>query len=180
MWFQFHKGTIRTYCSVRTLEDIYNFNSIKVRLEQLKKLLPSLRQKFQFHKGTIRTCAVAFPVFHRHHFNSIKVRLEPGLAATLQNIRTNFNSIKVRLEPPIRPAYCSNGNFNSIKVRLEPGVNLYVKEIELWFQFHKGTIRTVGDDREQNICYHFNSIKVRLELAMLWSLMPSAFHISIP
>ena len=76
-----------------------NFNSIKVQLEQSAVRKQRRNPGFQFHKGTIRT----------------------GLAATLQNIRTNFNSIKVQLEPH------SEGSrqrallhFNSIKVQLEP------------------------------------------------------------
>ena len=54
--FQFHKGTIRTVGGNTYHVDIYNFNSIKVRLEHLE---PGYRCteaiQFQFHKGTIRT-----------------------------------------------------------------------------------------------------------------------------
>ena len=55
--FQFHKGTIRTIQNtIHIFQLISNFNSIKVRLEQLK----ATGKKegailFQFHKGTIRT-----------------------------------------------------------------------------------------------------------------------------
>ena len=58
-------------------DDLQNFNSIKVRLEQLhqnesKYLTPS----FQFHKGAIRTVYLLSCEFKSIHFNSIKVRLE--------------------------------------------------------------------------------------------------------
>ena len=53
-----------------------NFNSIKVRLEQLA--LANLRDlnKFQFHKGTIRTHRGEVSLVGEVDFNSIKVRLE--------------------------------------------------------------------------------------------------------
>ena len=75
--FQFHKGTIRTR-SKRPDEDMdYNFNSIKVRLEQ--SVAPSLgfgAIVFQFHKGTIRTVSAEPGTNFFCYFNSIKVRLE--------------------------------------------------------------------------------------------------------
>ena len=54
--FQFHKGTIRTWCGVVGDDLDQYFNSIKVRLEPYinKDILLSL-YPFQFHKGTIRT-----------------------------------------------------------------------------------------------------------------------------
>ena len=54
--FQFHKGTIRTvYRCVEVISDS-DFNSIKVRLEQLKVFAADASKlEFQFHKGTIRT-----------------------------------------------------------------------------------------------------------------------------
>ena len=36
--FQFHKGAIRTKIAKRRANEEYNFNSIKVRLEQYKRL----------------------------------------------------------------------------------------------------------------------------------------------
>ena len=54
--FQFHKGTIRTVLGlVVLLASLTYFNSIKVRLEQLKSDEVALLTEFQFHKGTIRT-----------------------------------------------------------------------------------------------------------------------------
>ena len=60
----------------------------------------------------------------------------------------NFNSIKVRLELncSILQSH-SVADFNSIKVRLELFKAKARKFIDLLFQFHKGTIRTV---REKN------------------------------
>ena len=55
--FQFHKGTIRTSDGrQREMEDFYNFNSIKVRLELYdgERVFYGVNG-FQFHKGTIRT-----------------------------------------------------------------------------------------------------------------------------
>ena len=55
-------------------------------------------------------------------------------------------------------------NFNSIKVRLEPVTPATQSELNLEFQFHKGTIRTLCLVANLLNVYHFNSIKVRLEL----------------
>ena len=54
--FQFHKGTIRTIYPILDYPNIAYFNSIKVRLEQLKTAETATQQA---------------------NFNSIKVRLEP-------------------------------------------------------------------------------------------------------
>ena len=54
--FQFHKGTIRTFCSCLPSSEPLYFNSIKVQLE--RTILQStviIMTVFQFHKGTIRT-----------------------------------------------------------------------------------------------------------------------------
>ena len=53
-WFQFHKGTIRTFIKMGDL----------------------LRNLFQFHKGTIRTVVRLNMSEYLGRFNSIKVRLE--------------------------------------------------------------------------------------------------------
>ena len=54
--FQFHKGTIRTQNSFHCCNEMYHFNSIKVRLEQLGRANNiEAAIIFQFHKGTIRT-----------------------------------------------------------------------------------------------------------------------------
>ena len=57
---------------------MFNFNSIKVRLER-KSNKNRLKRKF--------------------HFNSIKVRLEQEKAYYIEEEDWDFNSIKVRLEP---------------------------------------------------------------------------------
>ena len=119
--FQFHKGTIRTGVLLEYATVLFNFNSIKVRLEHiLQTLILLISLQFQFHKGTIRT--------------SIKLSLlTPNL---------NFNSIKVRLELICTLLKrCFMSHFNSIKVRLEHDKKLR-REVRLQFQFHKGTIRT--------------------------------------
>ena len=69
-------------------------------------------------------------------------------------------------------------NFNSIKVRLEQSANKLAKEKNK-FQFHKGTIRTDGDDSWRIPIHHFNSIKVRLEQVTnptSLRLLPFQFH----
>ena len=53
--FQFHKGAIRTMVNGGSQMQKINFNSIKVRLEQPKKVLNHRIEIFQFHKGAIRT-----------------------------------------------------------------------------------------------------------------------------
>ena len=55
---------------------MFNFNSIKVRLERARPgALVGIRQ-FQFHKGTIRTHKQIIAELKDTNFNSIKVRLE--------------------------------------------------------------------------------------------------------
>ena len=102
--FQFHKGAIRTFPSIRDFfRDTYfnsikvrleravaicqlaiylYFNSIKVRLERALVAEYSKPNKFQFHKGAIRTQRDRFRVIPEENFNSIKVRLEHGNVAT--------------------------------------------------------------------------------------------------
>ena len=53
--FQFHKGTIRTFCVISLFGRVGHFNSIKVRLERCRPRNARSRPTFQFHKGTIRT-----------------------------------------------------------------------------------------------------------------------------
>ena len=55
--FQFHKGTIRTRITAEAYQQAFaNFNSIKVQLERLPtSRLSVVVLVFQFHKGTIRT-----------------------------------------------------------------------------------------------------------------------------
>ena len=157
-----------------------NFNSIKVRLEQM----------FCSMGGVLTS-----------YFNSIKVRLELMVDVLVISNVPYFNSIKVRLE--LFCGSCSSCgrafqfhkgtirtgdggavrggcvNFNSIKVRLEqprgvPPLGLFV------FQFHKGTIRTRERRQQRRLCCaYFNSIKVRLELFFFYGLL-SRCNISIP
>ena len=121
--FQFHKGTIRTREAAYECAQMVNFNSIKVQLELIAlNSSGSPPLSFQFHKGTIRT----LPAF-----------LSEGL-------RCYFNSIKVQLEQKYRKQGTARLlNFNSIKVQLEQHI-LHAWEIAPEFQFHKGTIRTLG------------------------------------
>ena len=96
--FQFHKGTIRTCCSV-------------------ERILHHLG--FQFHKGTIRTLGQAFLPNVEKHFNSIKVRLErepSGRRKPTPLFQFHKGTIRTNL-----PIYCNatSCDFNSIKVRLE-------------------------------------------------------------
>ncbi len=96
--FQFHKGTIRTLEGLWGITYVGYFNSIKVRLERLKKDMKAIRHQhfnsikvrlehshrylilrfagFQFHKGTIRTNQAKKDGRPYENFNSIKVRLE--------------------------------------------------------------------------------------------------------
>ena len=55
--FQFHKGTIKTYSRYRQGEifHISYFNSIKVQLKLVLSFAAELGIPFQFHKGTIKT-----------------------------------------------------------------------------------------------------------------------------
>ena len=75
------------------------FNSIKVRLELLLRLCTiGWSWLFQFHKGAIRTSITLIPSISLPNFNSIKVRLEPLLMVLMYSSPLDFNSIKVRLE----------------------------------------------------------------------------------
>ena len=78
---------------------LLNFNSIKVRLEQISVNAANALLLFQFHKGAIRTNLAS--ELHAAHkdFNSIKVRLEPAVLSDISDFELYFNSIKVRLEP---------------------------------------------------------------------------------
>ena len=62
--------------------------------------------------------------------------------------------------------------FNSIKVRLKQTTNS-IFFCDMRFQFHKGTIKTKEDFREEQATKYFNSIKVRLKPHKLhcWSWM---------
>ena len=55
-------------------------------------------------------------------------------------------------------------DFNSIKVRLELNQTSVNCACDFLFQFHKGTIRTLRENRQNLADNYFNSIKVRLEL----------------
>ena len=78
------------------------------------------------------------------HFNSIKVRLERKRCCHRHHGMVNFNSIKVRLERRYASTILPKlGYFNSIKVRLELEVGIFDEFLNR-FQFHKGTIRTLG------------------------------------
>ena len=118
------------------------FNSIKVRLELLvKMIILFLFSRFQFHKGTIRTLLFIYCIFQfilfQFHKGTIRTIYALGLVAALLfqfhkgTIRTfvedkisksfqYFNSIKVRLERlRLTLVHLSLVDFNSIKVRLE-------------------------------------------------------------
>ena len=99
--WNFNSIKVRLELETRTsVEELNNyFNSIKVRLEHTQGRFDALVNLFQFHKGTIRTVrtdTIRVPVAD---FNSIKVRLEPLCFIFFHAIHLNFNSIKVRLEP---------------------------------------------------------------------------------
>ena len=83
-----------------------------------------------------------------YHFNSIKVRLEQHDHCQESCVLPDFNSIKVRLERGLHDVRQQpQSNFNSIKVRLELGA-VEGDYVTFVFQFHKGTIRTVGIDTD--------------------------------
>ena len=91
-----------------------------------------------------------------------------------------FNSIKVRLELYVlRNFYLSQEVFQFHKgtIRTFRG-KLKSSEYHL-FQFHKGTIRTQAIKNVLDAEYDFNSIKVRLELNLLF-LLHLLYPISIP
>ena len=139
--FQFHKGTIKTLVRNFTLNIVYYFNSIKVRLKLTIGSLHVCLFKFQFHKGTIKTQE---PHQHRaihQHFNSIKVRLKLCIVCVSYPLTQHFNSIKVRL-------------------KLHKSLTLHSHIV---FQFHKGTIKTFSLSLSSFQSLYFNSIKVRLK-----------------
>ena len=75
--FQFHKGTIKTYKFKSGQKTILDFNSIKVRLKlSLKFKYKAKKARFQFHKGTIKTylicISVIIPKSFQFHKGTIK------------------------------------------------------------------------------------------------------------
>ena len=75
--FQFHKGTIKTYCAKKLKEFLGYFNSIKVQLKLLRQEAKRVFRLFQFHKGTIKTrMTIVQPRIDNLYFNSIKVQLK--------------------------------------------------------------------------------------------------------
>ena len=77
-----------------------DFNSIKVRLEQMAAAAPSGEAKtFQFHKGAIRTYIRRVPRRHRSPFQFHKGAIRTNMLDSQSGYyKGNFNSIKVRLE----------------------------------------------------------------------------------
>ena len=140
--FQFHKGTIRTWCSMRSTTLTIYFNSIKVRLEPLACNILFDIASFQFHKGTIRTYtplyvyALALPF--QFHKGTIRTNNQGNV-----NVDFNyFNSIKVRLERvPVSPITRLTV-FQFHKGTIRTGVPVSPITRLTVFQFHKGTIRT--------------------------------------
>ena len=65
----------------RVIDDLLNFNSIKVRLNLNRLCFEYDSNVFQFHKGTIKPYLVIRLLLIFLHFNSIKVRL--NLSVTL-------------------------------------------------------------------------------------------------
>ena len=75
----------------------------------------------------------------------------------------SFNSIKVRLKLNVEYLpYDEDSSFNSIKVRLKHLIIITSVDSK-WFQFHKGTIKTIASFALSFILLSFNSIKVRLK-----------------
>ena len=141
--FQFHKGTIKTHPLTLSVYLSTYFNSIKVRLKHILKVIISTHKPiFQFHKGTIKTQILQLLCIDFNHFNSIKVRLkhsEYKVGHDVLRFQFHKGTIKTNLD-----------TFN---------MSHYL------FQFHKGTIKTRGYRAVAVVDYHFNSIKVRLKLA---------------
>ena len=99
---------------------ISNFNSIKVRLKLPAQIVKPSTPKFQFHKGTIKTVALQdnlpSAIVFQFHKGTIKT-----LLLLCKKLRMHY--------------------FNSIKVRLKHNMknnSAYLPK----FQFHKGTIKT--------------------------------------
>ena len=141
--FQFHKGTIRTLLALCNEIPLFDFNSIKVRLElcTVKILLPLLLyfnsikvrlervaggcsvvgiQLFQFHKGTIRTDSATDTRTGENLFQFHKGTIRTPTVCAPSAVMLYFNSIKVRLERFLQDRMVGvDFHFNSIKVRLE-------------------------------------------------------------
>ena len=64
--FQFHKGAIRTVDPEDVLDEMSNFNSIKVRLERKIGYANADAKTFQFHKSAIRTTQRVIDVLNNH------------------------------------------------------------------------------------------------------------------
>ena len=98
------------------------------------------------------------------NFNSIKVRLELLTIISFLLFFVHFNSIKVRLERSLASSPDSCLWFQFHKGTIRTAIGLAISAIATLFQFHKGTIRTVRWHLTKDCLAYFNSIKVRLEL----------------
>ena len=61
------------------VQDVANFNSIKVQLKHVTTSDDASLNEFQFHKGTIKTNVEIGKDIQGVNFNSIKVQLKPSL-----------------------------------------------------------------------------------------------------
>ena len=79
-----------------------------------------------------------------------------------------FNSIKVRLEPFRGDKPMIDEKFQFHKGTIRTASYRSQELISNEFQFHKGTIRTIRAAGFRLLDMYFNSIKVRLELSVLF------------
>ena len=98
MYFQFHKGTIKTLCKHSDIYDgvSFQFHKGTIKTAYFGDMYERVKP-FQFHKGTIKTdeiCVMDAEVIRfQFHKGTIKTYSEFSEFARL----TNFNSIKVQL-----------------------------------------------------------------------------------
>ena len=113
--------------------------------------------QFQFHKGSIKTSLAARRAAACACFNSIKVRLRPWSVVSGATTDTRFNSIKVRL----RQRSCERDDSKDV------------------FQFHKGSIKTVGIEVHRSLPQLFQFHKGSIKTPG-WELRCGIYGVSIP
>ena len=203
MWFQFHKGTIKTTSSSSndnknilfqfhkgTIKTVYfrayrgnipSFNSIKVRLKLDADNYPDEYHVFQFHKGTIKTYEKLFTLSSKYLFQFHKGTIKTEQSLHYQRLNNGFNSIKVRLKLTFHIATCLlHRCFNSIKVRLKHRIKFRYYKIGCSFNSIKVRLKPLGSllSGKAALVFQFHKGTIKTE-SITW-IYPSVENVSIP
>ena len=163
--FQFHNGSIKSAASTTSGLIPLCFNSTMVRLKALQTS-SVLTYTQRFNSTMVRLKAVTPKAKSPSHscFNSTMVRLKVTPSDFSSTICVCFNSTMVRLkgESPSHPRQ-RFPSFNSTMVRLKVYEGIVTPISFQRFQFHNGSIKSIGTFEGQDIAikfqFHNGSIK---------------------